>query len=189
MKKAFIIHCWSGNPSGSMYQWIKKKLEEKGYEVEIPEMPDTDNPSITLWVDQLEKVLKDIDDETILIGHSIGCQAIMRYLEKLPEKVKFGKVIFIAPWVHLNMKVIRAEGREAEDIAKPWLEIPIDFSKVKTHSDKFICFFSDNDKYMTLSGLSEFELLLDAEIVLLNHRGHFDRESNVKDLPEIVDYF
>lgn len=189
MKKAFIIHCWGGHPNGKMYQWIGKKLEEKDYVVEIPEMPDPDKPSITLWVDKLEKVLKGADaEETILIGHSVGCQTIMRYLENLPEKIKFKKLIFIAPWLHLNMNVIRSEGREAVDIVRPWLEIPIDFTKVKEHFERLICFFSDNDKYMTLAGISEFELLLDAEVVLLGHRGHFDKESNVVDLPEIVEY-
>ena len=34
---------------------------------------------------------------------------------------------------------------EEKEIAKPWLETPIDFAKVKQHTKKFFAVFSDND--------------------------------------------
>ena len=76
--KAYLIHGWEGYPENCWFPWLKKQLEEKNYKVEVPEMPDTDHPKIESWVNKLKEIVIP-DEETILIGHSIGCQAILRY--------------------------------------------------------------------------------------------------------------
>lgn len=187
MKKVFLIHGWAGSPNEPLHKWIKEKLEEKVYQVTIPEMPNSETPTIESWLGKLTEIAKDINEETIFIGHSIGCQAILRFLEKLPENVKIGKCILIAPWMHLDEKTIEEEGEEAVKIAKPWIETPIDFEKVKTHCDKFTCIFSDNDQYVPLSDMGIFKQKLGAETILLNNKGHFDQHSGTKDLPEILE--
>jgi len=97
MKKAYIIHGWGGNSEEGWLPWLKKELEAKGFEALAFDMPDTENPKIETWVKYLEDNIQNPDEETILIGHSIGCQTILRYLEKFPENVKVGKAILIAP--------------------------------------------------------------------------------------------
>lgn len=44
MKRAIIIHCWEGYPEYCWYPYAKNKLEEKGFQVEVPAFPDTENP-------------------------------------------------------------------------------------------------------------------------------------------------
>lgn len=188
MKKAIIVHGWGGKPEHGWYLWLKKKMEKKGFIVDVPEMPNTDEPEIKAWTGKLSEVAETIDEETILIGHSIGCQAILRWLERLTQEAKVEKCIFIAPWMHLDETTIEEEGQEAVAIAKLWIETPIDFLKVRVHCDKFICIFSDNDPYVPLSDIKLFEEELGAETLLLNNRGHFDTDSGIKDLPKIMDF-
>ena len=44
MKRVFIIHGWTGKPEGDWFPWLKQELETKGFQVQIPEMPDTEKP-------------------------------------------------------------------------------------------------------------------------------------------------
>src|SRR3990167_5523753 len=98
MKRVFIIHGWGSNPKDDWFPWIKKELESKGFKVEIPVMPNTDEPKVNEWVGFLKKIVKNPDKDTYFIGHSIGCQTILRYLENLDKKIKIGGCIFVAGW-------------------------------------------------------------------------------------------
>ena len=186
MKKVYLIHGWGGSPEEPMYKWIKKKLEDERFEVTIPKMPNADEPKIDAWVNKIKSIVKNPDKNVTLIGHSIGCQAILRYLETLNKKV-VKKVILIAPWLYLDEKTIEEEGEEVKEIAKPWVETPINWKKVKKHSDKFVCIFSDNDYYVPLSNQEMFKKELNAEIIIQHEKGHFTEEDKVKELPIILE--
>src|SRR3989344_1157111 len=88
MKRVFVIHRWSGGPEDDWRPWLKEELEAKGYEVVVPEMPETEHPQIGKWVAKIAEVVGMPDENTYFVGHSIGCQTIMRYLQTLPEATK-----------------------------------------------------------------------------------------------------
>ena len=178
MTKAIIVHGWDGSPDEPLHQWLKKQLEEKGWEVEVPEMPNPEEPKIEDWVSKLYDY--SIDENTYFIGHSIGCQAIMRYLDRIDGKL--GGLVFIAPWTHLTGL---EEGEQ--EIAAPWLETAIDFDRVKEKTSKIACIFSDNDPYVPVTEHEVFELMLDAETVVLKKKGHFTQEDNVTELQVVLE--
>jgi predicted alpha/beta hydrolase family esterase len=187
MKKVYLIHGWDGSPEEPMLQWIKNKLEERNFKVIVPKMPNPSEPKINSWINKIRKVAGDLSEEDILIGHSVGCQAVLRYMETLKDK-KVAKVILIAPWMYLDENTIKEEGEEVKKIAKPWVETPIDWKKVKIHCKEFIAIFSDNDPYVPLSNTNLFKEKLNAKILILNNKGHFDPSSGIKELPEILEF-
>lgn len=188
MKRVFLIHGWDGSPKEPMHVWIKKTLEEKGFEVHVPKMPNANKPEIKSWIKRIKEIVKHVNKEDIFIGHSVGCQAVLRYIEKLNENEKLGKVILIAPWMHLDKQTIDEEGEESIKIAKPWMETSINFNKIKTHCSKFIGIFSGDDPYVPLSNINIFKKNLNAEILILNKRGHFDPSHNIDKLPELLKF-
>lgn len=188
MKKVIIIHGWDGKPEHGWYLWLANELEKKSFISQVPEMPNTEKPEIKAWISKIEKVAGKADKETLFVGHSIGCQAILRYLEKLPKEIKVKKCILVAPWMKLDKQTIKEEGPEVEEIARPWMETPIDYKKVKSHCKKFVCIFSNNDPYTSLSNTSLFKKILNAKIIVLKNRGHFTEDDGIKQLPEILQF-
>ncbi len=188
MKRIFLIHGWDGSPEEPMHKWIKKILGEKGFCVYVPEMPNADKPEIKAWIKKIAEVVGQLNKEDIFIGHSVGCQAVLRYLEKLNKEEKTKKVILIAPWMHLDKQTIEEEGEEVIEIAKPWEKIPINFEKVKSHCKKFIAIFSDNDPYVPLSNIDLFKKRLNAKTLILKNKGHFDPSHNIDKLPELLNF-
>ncbi len=181
--KAYIVHGWGGSPKEGWLSWLKKELEKKGFEVKSLAMPDTNEPKIKEWLDHLSKIAKP-DENTVMMGHSMGCQTILRYLEKLPQDVKIRAAIFVAGFVNLTDETF--EDEEDRKIAKPWLETPIDFEKVKKHCDNFITIFSDNDPYVPLSDSKIFKDKLDAKIIVEKNKGHFTEEDEIFGLPIVL---
>lgn len=184
MKKVFIIHGWGGSPEQDWLQWLKKELESREFKVEVPNMPDSMKPKIESWVSKLSKVVGEPDKETYFVGHSVGCQAIIRYLEQLPENVKIGGIIFVAGW--FNLKDETWDEDYTKEIANPWINTQIDFEKVKQHTNKFIDIASNNDPYVPLSDINIFKEKLGAEIIMIGDKGHICEESGVKELPVVL---
>jgi len=173
-KRVFIIHGWEATPESEFHPWLKKELEAKGFEVITPEMPDTAAPKINAWVGKLSEIVGKINEDTYFIGHSIGCQTILRYLETLPVTTKIGGVVLLAPWMHLDKKTMKEEGEEGIEIAKPWVETPLNWSKVTSHiKGKIVAIFSDNDPYVPLTDSEIFKEKLNAKIIIEKEKGHF----------------
>src|SRR3989344_4113624 len=170
-KRAFIVHGWSGSP-------------KKEFKVFVPHMPDTDNPQIEAWVDALRRIVGEPDNDTYFIGHSIGCQTILRYLESLPDNVKVGGAIFVAGWFNLTKEV--TGDPEQNKIAKPWLSTKINFSKVLKHTKKFTAIFSNNDPYVPLTDSKIFKAKLKAKTIIEKKQGHFTQDDNIKKVPVVI---
>ncbi len=183
-KRVIIIHGWDGYPEEGWFPWLKSELEKHDFHVEVPAMPESGEPKIETWVPYLASVVGSADEHTYFVGHSIGVQTILRYLETLPPEIKVGGAVFVAGWFTLT----NAETPEEQRIGKPWIETPIDFEKVKLHTDNFLAIFSDDDPVVPISNKSVFEDKLYATTITLPHQGHFSGNDEVTEIPMVLDY-
>jgi hypothetical protein len=181
MKTVVIVHGWEGNPEIGWFAWLEEKLKKKGFKVIKPKMPKPSAPEIGAWLKKISAVVKSADEETYFIGHSIGCQAILRFIEKSKFK-KIGGIILVAGWLDLTeFTYIETPGMENEmiRIARPWVTTKIDFTKIKTKTKKVTCVFSDNDPYVAFDNAKIFKKRLGAKIIVEHEQGHFG-EANTK---------
>lgn len=90
------IHGFRGNPDLDYHKYIQENLRALGYEVEIPILPNPENP---IEEDQIEAVLQQchLDQDTIIIAHSLGCAVAMKLLMRLPFNIK--GLLLVAPVV------------------------------------------------------------------------------------------
>ncbi|MBI2632715.1 alpha/beta hydrolase [Candidatus Pacearchaeota archaeon] len=182
-KRVFIVHGWGGNPEELIHKLLKERFSKLGYEVIIPSMPDTDEPKIEKWIKFLSEKVEKPNKETNFIGHSIGCQAIIRYLETLQEGTKVGRCIFIAGWFNLE----NLENDEEERIAKPWIEKPINFIKIRNMPKEILVYISSNEYYGYIEENSKmFKEKLGANVIIEKDIGHFTDDEGVKKLSKFV---
>ncbi|MBI2985100.1 MAG: serine hydrolase family protein [Candidatus Kerfeldbacteria bacterium] len=185
-KRVFIIHGWDDSPAGSWFPWLKSKLEDEGWQVEVPAMPDPGQPDIGRWVEALADAVGEPEKQTYFVGHSVGCQTIIRYLERLPSSIRVGGAVLVGGW--LNLKPAAIEDNESKAIAEPWLTEPIDWSKVRAHLPKVIAIMSDNDPYVPLSDGALWQKNLAAELVLERQKGHMNSDGDgVTELPSALE--
>ena len=64
------VSCW--------YPWVKKKLDEASVECVMRNMPDPFVARESIWLPFMEKDLV-CDSTTVIVGHSSGAEAAMRY--------------------------------------------------------------------------------------------------------------
>lgn len=179
MKRAIIVHGWDGFPENHWFPWLKRNLERMGFQVIIPAMPNPSEPKIETWVPYLKKTVGKLDQKTYFIGHSIGCQTILRYLEKENFNGKIPAVILVAGWFYLD----NIEDEESKEMAYPWINTPINFEKVKSKVKKFIVFLSTNEPYGCVKENERtFKEKLGAEVIIEKNKGHFTDQ----EIPEVL---
>ena len=71
----------------------KNSLQDKlgeGYDVIMPRMPNAFNARYSEWKIWFEKIINLLDNEVILVGHSLGGIFLVKYLaeEDFPKSVK-----------------------------------------------------------------------------------------------------
>ncbi len=184
MKKIYLVHCGEGSCDDGWYPWLDGKLKGNNIEFIRLNMPNTSNPTIKEWVQTLDDKVNKLDKNTYFIGHSIGCQTIMRYLQS-KEITQIGGILFVAPWLNLLPKALDDE--ESIKIAKPWLETSIDFEKVKKFTNNVNCVFSDDDYFVPITEGKEFKNKLNSNNLIVCGKGHISQEDDVYELKEILD--
>lgn len=181
MKRVFIVHCWEGYPEYCWYPSVKRGLEENGFKVQVPEMPETDFPKLEKWFPTLKNAIGKPDKDTYLVGHSIGCVAILRYLESLDKGERIGGAILVAGFT---------DDLGFEELEN-FFETPIDFEKVQSRCPKFVAIHSDSDPYVALKYGNIFKEKLGAGVIIKHNMGHFsgpvDDEKSCIELPDVVE--
>ncbi len=180
-----MIHGWEGNPENNWFPWLKSNLESRGFEVMVPEMPGTDMPVKAIWLKTMQELVKNPDENTYLVGHSMGCQAIQRYLENLEGDIKIGGAILVAGWINDPMWDDRTE--EEAKVVHDWFDVPKDYEKIKKHCNKFISIFSSDDPFILKTNWEESEKILGAKVIIIENKSHFDDDAGIKELPEALE--
>ena len=181
-KRVFIIHGWDGYPEEGWFPWLKKELTKRGFAVEVPRMPKASEPTIGRWVSYLKKLVEQADENTYFVGHSIGCQTIIRYLASLTRDTEIGGGVFVAGWFTLMNQT-----EEEKRIAKPWFKTSINFKKAKRHTKKFLAIFSDNDDVVPLNNKIIFRKKLGTKTITQHNKGHFSGGDGIKKLPAALE--
>jgi len=181
-KRVFIIHGWGGSPQEGWFPWLKKELEKRGFVVQVPSMPDSEEPKIETWIPYLAKLVGKPDENTYLVGHSIGCQTIIRYLQTLPENAKIGGAVFVAGWYNLRNLATEEEKR----IAGPWVNEPRDDKKIRQAVNRAIAIFSDNDPFVIPENKESWKERIGAKIIVEHQKGHFSGDDGIKELPSAL---
>ena len=178
------MHGWDGYPEEGLFPWLKKELEARNFAVFVPQLPKPDEPKIHNWVPRLKEIVGIPDEQTYFVGHSMGCQTIVRYLASLPEKQSCGGAVFVAGFFK---KLTNMENDEVRKIANEWLSVPLDFVAARKNIPKSVAIFSDNDPYVPLDNMDDFKDKLESKVIVKATMGHFSGSKGIVELPEALE--
>jgi uncharacterized protein len=184
-KRVFIVHGWGGSPKEGWFPYLKTELESRGFDVFAPKLPQSNKPKISNWVPALNSAVGIPDQNTYFVGHSIGCQAIARYLETLESDFRVGGAVFVAGFFK---KLSISDWDDSDkNLSEEWLNTKIDLKKVKTILNQSVAIFSDDDPYVPLSNMQDFKDILGSKIIIENKKGHFSGSAGMTKLPVVME--
>jgi hypothetical protein len=164
-KRILIIHGWESNSKEHWFLEEKRRLEKLGHEVVVPDMPNTFHPKQEEWI----KVIEDFapDDNSILIGHSLGGVTILRYLEKTNKKLT--KCILIAT----PIRKLSKSGYDFNPI-DDFFEPDFNWEKIKQNCKEFIVINQTEDNWIPPQHGKDLAYYVGGTLKIVEGNNHFD---------------
>lgn len=172
MNRAIIIHGYHGKPETNWKPWLRDELAARGWDVEIPAMPNTDYPVADEWQATLARVVGEPNENVYLVGHSLGCITILRYLEALGEGRNIGGAVFVAGF----------SGRFEKYTAgnhDTFFDHELDWAAIRRRCKAFVAIHSVDDPGVEFAQLDLFKQHLGTKTVAVRGMGHFGSPDGV----------
>jgi len=175
LKVIFLPGNGGGGPNDNWFPYLKSELEKLGLTVVAREFPDSDLARESYWLPFLKDELL-ADENTILVGHSSGAIAAMRFAEN--NKI-FGSVLVGAYHTDLGYEKEKLSGY----FDRPW-----DWEAIKNNQHWMAIFASTDDPWIPIEEARFLKEKLGAEYFEYTDRGHFGGDYIKLSFPEIVEF-
>lgn len=180
MKNVMLIHGFNGVPK--IYDYFKKVLEEKGYNVIIPEFPTRTDITIDRFFNVFDKYKSYFNKDLIVIAHSIGNAMLLKYISKnnLNARLYISLAGFGEPFI--------IEGRDdLNNVITPIAISSCEKEKVINLIKERWSIYSDNDHIVPYSILEEFPKIINSHSMLIKGIGHMGKKSGLETLPQVIE--
>jgi len=163
-------------PSKKWKDTLAAELGED-YEILIPRMPNSNNARYDEWKLWFNKIAEILNDEVVLIGHSLGGIFLAKYLSEniFPRKI-ITTILVAAPFNDTD----DVDGQESLiDFS-----LPSSLAKFTEQSQKTYLMHSQDDHVVSFEQLKKYQQALpSAQIMVFDNRQHFLHET----FPEMVE--
>lgn len=179
MTNIIIIYGTGGNPNGNWFPWLKYELEKLDCRVFIPEFPTPKNQSLQNWLKVFREYEQYLEENSIVVGHSLGPAFLLSVLENLQRPIK--AAFFVAGFIGL------LKNTEFDELNKTFVTKSFDWAKIKNNCNKFYVINSDNDPYVPIQKGKALAENLDTELITLKNAGHINEEAGYTEWTFLLD--
>lgn len=168
-----------GNGAGNVidcnfYGWLRDKLKPHVQEVMLKNMPDPVTARESKWLPFMEQQLK-CDDQTVIVGHSSGAAAAMRYV----ETHQVAGLVLVGAYV--------SDMGDRNEAASGYFNRPWKWDVIKKNAGFIIQFASRDDPFLPWEEQMQVARGLEADLREYDDMGHFQDEEQLDMLQAILD--
>lgn len=176
---AFIFHGVWGYPEENWFPWLGKELSKKSINVYIPQFPTPEDQTLDNWFRVFQDYSDYFNENSILIGHSLGTVFILNLLQKINFKIK--GAFLVAPFQDfLNHK-------EIDPLIVTFIHKNFNWKKIKSNCEQIFLYYSDDDPYIPLEQPRTVATNLGTQNLKVFHQaGHFNSPAGYSNFPELL---
>lgn len=178
-KKVYIVHGYQASPNDHWFPWLSRKVHAAGHFSKRVMLPESSQPNFDAWQQSLALQIPHLNEDTIIVAHSLGCAAVLHYLtqhfQTAAKNIQAGIFVsgFAAPLSTIP------ELNEFIAAAK------LDSVKLQTSMPLAFCLLSSNDPIVPPPLTLQLSHLLNAQCFEVKKAGHFMRKDGYSEFDEI----
>ncbi len=186
MPSIFLVPRWSGRSTSDWYPWLIEQVQASWHDrisdVYIFDYPDPDAPDVTETAAALTTAFDRFRTnwtDLVLVGHSVGCQALLRALARSGMTSPARGLVCVAGWWDID---------EPWPSIRPWIDRPYDPRRALPASGPCRVLLSDNDPFTRdwQKNRAQWETRLDAEVQIIPGAKHFNSNAQPAVLEAII---
>lgn len=176
--KVFIFHGAYGYPEENWFGWLRRELLGCGIPCEVPQFPTPVGQSLQNWLAVFGGTARNIDSNTILIGHSLGAAFMLRWLELNSVRIK--AAILVGAF-------IGAVGvPQFDTINRDFFSRPFNWNALRARTSRFVCYHGDKDPHVSMENFQFLAECLGAKKILVSEGGHFNAAAGYRQFPLLL---
>ncbi|MFJ9691477.1 RBBP9/YdeN family alpha/beta hydrolase [Kitasatospora sp. NPDC101183] len=170
-----LIHGNAGaSVEGIWFPYLKRELERLGHQVVARTFPDPIKGRMRYWLPYLTEEIRP-DERTVIVGHSSGALAALRYAETAPL---LGTFAVAGHHTDCGFELERRSGF----FDRPW-----DWEAIRRNQRFIVQFHSKDDPWVPVDVAEELHRLTGSDFTLMDGMGHFGSyEQQMDTFPELL---
>ncbi len=170
-----VAHGYRADPSRHWFPWL---VDHYGADtVSVLEFPRPTEPELEEWVDVAAAGVGTVDEQTILLGHSLGCVTLLHTLNRLPGPWRLGALVLVSGFVDRLPNLPKLD---------PFTEEPLDLDRIRRNTGARQVLRSDDDDTVAPVFTERLAELLDAPVTVVPNGGHFVDRQGHRSLPALL---
>lgn len=175
----FLVHGYNGIPK--IFNYFKETFEQNGHKVVMPQFPTQTDITIKGYFDVLDQYKDGLNNNTVIIAHSIGNIMSLKYL--CEKNIAIRGYVSLAGFGEPFVK----EGRDdLNSVISPLQFTDEELAKIPELIGKAYSVYSDNDHIVPLDILKKYPTIIGATDYLIPGIGHMGSKSGLEEFPEVV---
>lgn len=186
---ALIVHGYWATPESHWFGWLASQLGDRGYEVRVPALPDSRHPRPEAWLKALREAAPAcaLDDRTLVIAHSLGCVAALRWLLDAQPAHPIAGILLVAPFA----EPVRVTGIPADEsrLIDEFASGVLDYERLRGLARSWTVVSAEDDPVVPHAASVRLAERLGTRLVSPVAGGHFLAENGFDSFPLVLAEF
>lgn len=182
MNNYLIVHGSFGSPFGNWFPYLRRELEKRELVVYTPDMPSgVGYQNYDNWSNVMKTYVDAgiINENTVIFAHSIAPVFVCKFL--IENSIKVKRLVLVCGF---NNYLGINDDYDAVNESM-YLD---NLEEVKNYCNDIVCFYSDNDPYVTFDKEKEFADMIASTQIVIQKGGHLNSESGYDEFEELLKY-
>lgn len=153
---------YKATPASGFFPWLHDELRRRGHDVLVANLPNPEAPERDEWNKALLDQVGAVDDETIILGHSLGGAAALRFLEAAEAfSTPHALVLISTPWM-IGSEQFRG-----------FFMSELDYEVLMWKASKIAVIHAKDDPTIPFDHAEKYAKVLHARLISSETGGHF----------------
>lgn len=177
-RRVVVVHGFDAAPDQHWFPWLRDGLAAQAVPADVMALPEPSFPEAGAWQEAVVRAVGEPDEHTWLVGHSLGCITLLRFLAALPQPWTLGGLVLVAGFT----------GRlESAPVLDEFLAEDVDVTSVRANVRRVLVLRSDDDATVPPATTDALARRLDAPVLVVPGAGHFRGADGVTRLPAVLE--
>lgn len=176
--QVYILHGYNATPKDHWFPWLQQKLVDQGIQAQTLALPNPENPELSQWIDTLKQSIANTNDQTFFVAHSLGCIALLNYLNQLNHNTNIGGMILVSGFNQPVPNRLLLDSFVNQDI---------DIKTIVNMTQHRVMIASEDDPIVPFILSQQLSDDLSAMLIAVEQGGHFLGREGFTRLPIVYD--